>query len=152
MSYGCLIHHHHLIIYPLTARVVTAPQMISQPVSSIFSVLHYPLGLGELQAYPFPDVVFPALLLTALSSSPFHCASQDGSGQAWQTGDMTIPPQCASLCSGQEVFVWSDCLLDLGPDFLVGNRVFYPFISISLLMPLALFIISLVFSALTSMP
>ena len=29
-------HHHHLIIYPLTARVVGAPQMISQPVSSIF--------------------------------------------------------------------------------------------------------------------
>ena len=26
--------------------------------------------------------------------------------------------------SGQEVFVWSDCLLDLGTDFLVGNMVF----------------------------
>ena len=24
----------------------------------------------------------------------------------------------------QEVFVWSDCLLDLGTDFLVGNVVF----------------------------
>ena len=31
-----VLHHHHLIIYPLTARVVGAPQMILQPVSSIF--------------------------------------------------------------------------------------------------------------------
>ena len=35
-----------LIIYPLTARVVRAPQVISQPVSSIFTVLYCPLGLG----------------------------------------------------------------------------------------------------------
>ena len=37
---------------------------------------------------------------------------------------MTIPLQFASLYDGQEVFVWSDCLLDLGTDFLVGNMVF----------------------------
>ena len=37
---------------------------------------------------------------------------------------MTIPLQFASLSDGQEVFVWSDCLLDLGTDFLVGNMVF----------------------------
>ena len=37
---------------------------------------------------------------------------------------MTIPLQFASLYDGQEVFVWSDCLLDLGTDFLVGNTVF----------------------------
>ena len=28
--------------------------------------------------------------------------------------------QFASLYNGQGVFVWSDCLLDLGADFLVG--------------------------------
>ena len=39
-------------------------------------------------------------------------------------GDMTIPLQFASLYNGQEVFIWSDCLLDLGTDFLVGNMVF----------------------------
>ena len=39
-------------------------------------------------------------------------------------GDMTIPLQFASLYDGQEVFVWSGCLLDLGTDFLVGNMVF----------------------------
>ena len=30
----------------------------------------------------------------------------------------------ASLYSGQEVFVWSNCLLDLGMDILVGSMVF----------------------------
>ena len=37
---------------------------------------------------------------------------------------MTILLQFASLYDGQEVFVWSDCLLDLGTDFLNGNMVF----------------------------
>ena len=41
-----------------------------------FSVLHCPLGLGELQACPFPDNAFPPLLLSALSSSSSHCALQ----------------------------------------------------------------------------
>ena len=35
---------------------------------------------------------------------------------------MTIRLQFASLYDGQEVFMWSDCLLDLGTDFLVGNN------------------------------
>ena len=45
-----------------------------------FPVLHCPLGLCKLQACPFPDAVFLPLPLSALSSSPFHCALQDGSG------------------------------------------------------------------------
>ena len=35
--------------------------------SPFFSVFRFPLGLGELQACPFPDVVFPPLFLSALS-------------------------------------------------------------------------------------
>ena len=67
---------------PLTVGVVWAPQMTSQPVSSIFvSVLRCPFGLGILQACPFPDFVFPPLLMSALSFPPFHCASQNGFGQ-----------------------------------------------------------------------
>ena len=55
-----------IIIYPLTARVVGAPQMISQPVFSIFRCsLGCPLELAVLQACPFPHVVFPPLPLTA---------------------------------------------------------------------------------------
>ena len=61
-----IYHHLIIIIYPLTVRVVGAPQTISPPVSSIFfPVPHCPLGLGELQARPFPDVVFPPLPLSA---------------------------------------------------------------------------------------
>ena len=111
------------LIYPLTARVVWAPWLRNQ-FSPFSPVLHCPLGLGELQACPFPDVVFPPLPLSALSSSPFHCTLQDGPGLTWWTGDMTIPLQFASLCNDQEVFVWSDCLLDLGTEFLVGNMIF----------------------------
>ena len=89
-----------------------------------FPVLHCPLGLAELQTCPFPNVVFPPLPLSALSSSPFHCALQDGFGQTLRTGNMTIPLQFASLYDRQEIFVWSNCLLDLGTDFLVGSMVF----------------------------
>ena len=37
---------------------------------------------------------------------------------------MSIPLYFASLYDGQQVFVWSDCLLDLGTDIFVGNMVF----------------------------
>ena len=114
-------HHHHL---SLNHWGHWAPKMIPQPFSSIFPVLHCPLGLGELQACPFPDVVFPPLPLSALSSSPFHCALQDGFGQTWWTGYMTIPLQFASLYNHQEIFMWFNCLLDLCTDFLDGNMVF----------------------------
>ena len=51
----------HLIsslIYPLTARVFGVPQMILQPVSSIFPVLHCPLGPGELTIPLYPLYVY----------------------------------------------------------------------------------------------
>ena len=37
---------------------------------------------------------------------------------------MTLSLQFASLYDGQEVFVWSDYLLELGTDFVLGNMVF----------------------------
>ena len=50
------------------------------------SFLHFPLfstalwDLANARACPFPDVVFPPLPLSILSSSPFHCALRDGFG------------------------------------------------------------------------
>ena len=45
------------------------------------------------------------------------------------TGDMSIPRQFASLCDGQEVFVWSDCLLDLGTFHSNVESLFYSVVS-----------------------
>ena len=112
-------HHHHLSLNCEGHWSTTDDFSTSFLHFSLFST-----ALWELSKCPFPDVVFSSLPLSAFSSSPFHCALQDGFGQTWWTGDMTIPLQFASLYNGQEVFVWSDCLLDLGTDFLVGNMVF----------------------------
>ena len=90
--------------YPLTARVVWAPQMICNQFLPFFPVLHCPLGLSKLQACPLSDVVFPLLLPSALSSFPFHCALQEDSGHTWWMGDVK-PLQFESLCDGP-VFVW----------------------------------------------
>ena len=57
-------HHHHHQSLNREGRWGTTDDFAT----------HYPLGLAELQACPFPDVVFPPLPLSALSSSPFHCA------------------------------------------------------------------------------
>ena len=54
----CSHHHHH--------------QSLNRE-DPFFPVLHCPLGLGELQACPFPNVVFLHLPLCALSSSPVPC-------------------------------------------------------------------------------
>ena len=77
-----------LLISPLTARVVRAPQMISQAVSSIFSLFSTalwdfansrPVHSVRLSSHFF--FCLPCLLLR------FHCALQDGFGQTWWTGD-----------------------------------------------------------------
>ena len=44
--------------------------MISQPVPPFSPVLHCPLGLVDLQACPFPDVVFKPLPLSCLAFFP----------------------------------------------------------------------------------
>ena len=43
--------------------------------------------------------------------------------ETWWTGDMSIPLLFASLLNGEEVLMWSNCLLDLGTDFLIGNVI-----------------------------
>ena len=124
---GQLAHRSHLIIIsinPLTARVVGAPQMILQPVFSIFPCSPLPSGTCRTPGLSIPWCCLPTSSSVCLSSSRFHCALQDGFGQTWWTGNMTIPLQFASLYDRQEVFVWSNCLLNLGMDFLVGKIVF----------------------------
>ena len=52
----------------LNRGVVAAPQMTSQPVSSIFLCSPLPSGTWRLQVCPFPHVVFPPLFLSDVSS------------------------------------------------------------------------------------
>ena len=90
-------------------RVVGAPQMISQ-VSSIFTCSPLPSGTCELQACSFPGVVFPPPPLSALSSSPSHCALQDGFGQTLRTyvTSLSLPQvhqQTASIGLSVSVFL-----------------------------------------------
>ena len=112
-----------IIIYPLIARIVGAPQMTSQPVSSIFPCPPLPSGTWRTPGLSIPSCCLPTYSSACLVFFPFHCALQDGFGQTWWTGDMSISLQFASLYDGQ-VFVWSVCLLDLGMDVLIGNMVF----------------------------
>ena len=48
-----------IIIYPLTARVVQAPQMISQPVSSIFPCSLLPSGTWQTPGLSIPWCCLP---------------------------------------------------------------------------------------------
>ena len=66
----------------------------------LFSVLHCPLRLGELQVCPFLYVVFPPLLLSALSSSPFHCAyimvlARPDNGEHVHTTSVCVSLRCS---------------------------------------------------------
>ena len=98
-------------------------------------VIHCPLGLGELQTCPFPDVVFPPFLLSVLSSSPFHFqmvfARHDERGTSpyhFSLGLFTMVRRssCGSIARwilartssfGNMVFVWSAQYLAITPHF-----------------------------------
>ena len=85
-------------IYPLNEGVVGAPQMTSQPVSSIFSL--FSAAIWDLaNSRPVHSLMLSSHLFFCLplSSVPFHCTLQDGFGQTWWTGDMSIPLQFAFL-------------------------------------------------------
>ena len=96
--------------------------MISQPVSSIFLCSPLPSGTWRTPGLSIPWYCLPTSSSLCLVFFPLSLCLQEGFGQTWWTGDMTIPLQYVSLYDGQEVFVWSDCPLDLGTDFLVGNK------------------------------
>ena len=91
--------------------------------SPFFLLLHHPLGLGELLACPFPDVVFLPLPLSALSSSPLSLCLARWFWPNLINGRHIHTTAVCVFLRWSQVFVWSDCLLDLGTDFLVGNMV-----------------------------
>ena len=80
-----------IIIYFLTTRVVAASQMISQPVFCISPCSPLPSGTWLTPGLFIRWCCLYTSSSVCLVSSPFHCALQDGIGQTWWTGDMTIP-------------------------------------------------------------
>ena len=95
--------------------------MTSQPVSSIF--LHSPLPSSTWQT---SGLSIPQCCLHTSRSVflVFFPLSQYLARRFWPDlmNGRHDPLQVASIYDCQKVFVWSDCLLDLGTDFLVGNN------------------------------
>ena len=60
-----------IFTYPKPRGSLGHHRWLYNQFSLYFSVLHCPLGLGELQACPFPDIVFRPLFLSSLSFTPF---------------------------------------------------------------------------------
>ena len=112
----------HLISL-LTVRVIWAPQMISQPVSSIFPCSPLPSGTCRT-----PGLSIPWCCLPTSSSVCFVFFPLSKCLARWFWPDAmnrrhNHTTAVSTLYDGQDVFVWSNCLLDLGIDFFVGNTV-----------------------------
>ena len=107
------------LMYPLITRVVGAPQMISQPVSAIFPCSSLPFGTLRTPGLSILSCCLPTSSSVCSIFFPLSLCRRK-----MVLARPNEPLHFAPLYDGQEVFVWSDCLLDLGTDFLVGNMVF----------------------------
>ena len=113
-----------IIINPSTAGVVGAPQMILQPVFSIFPCSPLPSGTCRTPGLSIPSCCLPTSSFVCLV---FFHLSQCLARWFWpdlMNGRHDHTTAFASLYDRQEIVMWSNCLLDLGTDFLVGNMVF----------------------------
>ena len=114
-----ILHHHLHLSFNLTSTLH----------SSLFSIALWDLTNSR----PVLSLMLSSHLFFCLPClrPPLHCALHDGFGQTWWTEDISIPLQFASLYDGQEVYVWPDCLLGLGTDFLIVTWSLYVMCSIS---------------------
>ena len=117
-------HHHHLLLNCKGRWGPTDNFATSFLHFSLFSASHWDLANSR----PVQSLMLSSHLFLCESAClvffPLSLCLARWFGKTWWTGNMTIPLQFVSLYDGQETFVWSDCLLDLGMDFLVGNMVF----------------------------
>ena len=113
-----------IIINPLTARVVGAPQMILQPVFSIFPCSPLPSGTWRTPGLSIPWCCLPTSCSVCLVFFPLSLRLA-----RWFWPDLMNGRRVhtVSICVSLR---WSGGLrvvdhpLDLGTDFLVGNLVF----------------------------
>ena len=99
--------------------------MISQPVSSIFSSSPLPFRTRRTPGLSIPWCCLPTsspVLPCLLPRFPVPCKMVLVRPNERETWPYHCSLRLFTMVLG--VFVWSDCLLDLGTDFLVGNMVF----------------------------
>ena len=113
-----------IIINPLTARVVGAPQIILQPIFSIFPCSPLPSGTWRTPGLSIPWCCLPTSSSVGLVFFPLSLCPARWFWSDLMNGKHDCTLQFASFYDRQKVFVWSNCLLDLGTDILVGNMVF----------------------------
>ena len=95
--------------------------MISQPVSSIFPCSPLASGTWRIPGLSIPWSCLPTISSVCLLFFPLSLCLARWFWSDLMNGRHGHTTEFASLYHGQEVFVWSDCLLDLGTNFHVGN-------------------------------
>ena len=116
-------HHHHHQSLNREGRWGTTDAFAT-------SFLHSPLFSAALWDLPNSRPVHSLMLSSHLFLCPpcllppFTVPCKMVLARPDERENMTIPLQFASLYDRQEIFVWSNCLLDFGTNFLVGNMVF----------------------------
>ena len=104
--------------------VVGTLRMTSWPVSSIFLFSTALLDLAisrPVHSLMFSHTSFSVYLVFF----PLSLCLARWFWPNWWTEDVSIPLQFASHYNSQEVFMQSNCLLNLGTDFLIGNLSLY---------------------------
>ena len=76
-----------ILTYPLIARVIGASKWFHNQFPPFSSALQELVNSRPVHSLTSSSHLFFCLL----SSASFHCALQDGFGQTWWTGDMSIP-------------------------------------------------------------
>ena len=109
-----------IIINPLTMRVTTGDFTTNFLNFSLFSTTLWDLANPRPVHSLMLSSHLSFCLLCLLPPFTVPCKTGMARPDKWET----CPYHCSlSLYNGQEVFMWSNCLLDLGTDFLIGNLV-----------------------------
>ena len=116
--------HLHRLHPSLNRRGRWGTTDASQPVSSIDLCSPLPAGAWRTLGLSIP---WCYLLTSSSVCLVFFLLSLSLARWFWpdlMNGKHDQPLQLASFYDRQQIFMWSNCLLDLGTDFLVGNMVF----------------------------
>ena len=118
------------IINPLTARVVGAPQMILQPVFSVFPCSPLPSWTCRTPGLSIPWCCLSTSSFVRLVFFPLSLCLARWFWPDLMNGRHDHTTAVFVSYDRQVIFMWSNCLLDLGMDFLVVTLSLYEMCSI----------------------